>query len=66
MASTPSFALRGDPSASARYAREDLIDPPFRLTSNGTLQAPTGPGLGVRPVPERLAAVTRQVIEMRA
>lgn len=66
MASQPNFVLPGDSSASDRYYREDLIDPPFRLTPNGTLEVPTGPGLGVRPVPERLAAVTRQVIEMRA
>ncbi|MCY0898176.1 MAG: o-succinylbenzoate synthase [Firmicutes bacterium] len=51
----PNFRLPGDTSASDRYFFEDLVDPPFRLNPDGTLSVPEGPGIGVEPVPERLA-----------
>lgn len=60
LASLPGFALPNDISASARYWREDIIEPPFVLERDGTIRVPTGPGLGVRVVPERLERVTRQ------
>lgn len=47
LASLPNFTLPGDISASDRYYKEDVIDPPFRLTERGTLGVPTGPGIGV-------------------
>jgi O-succinylbenzoate synthase len=47
VASLPGFSLPGDISASARYYREDVIDPPFILNPDSTLSVPTGPGLGV-------------------
>lgn len=65
MATLPNFLLPGDSSASDRYYHEDLIDPPFRLTERGTLAAPTGPGLGVWPVPERLSAATIQALRLK-
>jgi D-galactarolactone cycloisomerase len=34
---------------------EELIDPPFRLDSDGLLPVPTGPGLGIKLNPEALA-----------
>lgn len=58
LASLPNFRLPGDISASDRYYHEDLIDPPFRLNPDSTLTVPSGPGLGVRPVPARLEKVT--------
>jgi len=54
MASQANFLLPGDISASDRYWKEDLIDPPFRLEADGTLAVPTGPGIGVAVVEERL------------
>ncbi|MER3545023.1 MAG: o-succinylbenzoate synthase [Chloroflexota bacterium] len=66
LASLPNFRLPGDISASDRYYHEDLIDPPFRLNPDSTLTVPTGPGLGVRPVPERLAKVTLRRAEFCA
>ncbi len=56
LAGLPNFTLPGDTSASERYWRED-ITPPFRL-EEGYLQVPTGPGLGVAPHPDALAAAT--------
>lgn len=56
LAALPGFTLPGDTSASDRYYRTD-ITAPFVL-ENGHLRVPTGPGLGVEPIPEELAAVT--------
>ncbi|MEU6010652.1 o-succinylbenzoate synthase [Streptomyces sp. NPDC047453] len=56
LASLPGFALPGDTSASDRYYRTDLTEP-FHL-ADGHLTVPTGPGLGVSPLPEVLAEVT--------
>ncbi|WP_217183068.1 o-succinylbenzoate synthase [Streptomyces sp. AC495_CC817] len=65
LAALPNFTLPGDTSASARYFAEDLTDP-FVL-ENGHLAVPKGPGIGVAPDPDRLAAVTvsRQWIPLR-
>jgi O-succinylbenzoate synthase len=56
LAALPGFTLPGDTSASDRYFRTD-ITPPFRL-DDGHLAVPTGPGLGVEPIPELLDEVT--------
>lgn len=56
LAALPGFTLPGDTSASDRYYRTDITDP-FVL-QDGYLAVPTGPGLGVTPNEEALAAVT--------
>ncbi|MEV4095668.1 o-succinylbenzoate synthase [Streptosporangium saharense] len=56
LAALPGFLLPGDTSASERYYRTDITEP-FRL-EDGHLAVPTGPGLGVTPIPEVLEAVT--------
>jgi O-succinylbenzoate synthase len=56
LAALPGFTLPGDTSASDRYYETD-ITAPFVL-ADGHLDVPTGPGLGVAPVPEVLDAVT--------
>lgn len=48
LASLPNFRLPGDISASARYWKEDIVEPAFTLNPDGTLTVPTGPGLGVQ------------------
>ncbi|MCX8103638.1 MAG: o-succinylbenzoate synthase [Candidatus Bipolaricaulota bacterium] len=60
LASLPNFTLPNDISASARYWREDIIEPPFVLEPDGTIRVPTGSGLGVRVVMERLERATRR------
>jgi len=47
LASTTPFVLPGDLSASDRYYREDLTDPPFVLGPGSTLEVPRGLGIGV-------------------
>jgi O-succinylbenzoate synthase len=59
LAALPNFTLPGDTSASGRYYEEDLTEP-FRLNA-GRLAVPTGPGLGVSPLPEVLERVTTVV-----
>lgn len=56
LAALPGFTLPGDTSASDRYYRTDLTAP-FVL-SDGHLAVPTGPGLGVDPLPEVLREIT--------
>jgi O-succinylbenzoate synthase len=56
LAALPGFTLPGDTSASGRYYASDITEP-FVL-DDGHLEVPTGPGLGLLPVPDRLAEVT--------
>ncbi|MFC4536630.1 o-succinylbenzoate synthase [Sphaerisporangium dianthi] len=56
LAALPGFTLPGDTSASRRYYATDLTEP-FVL-DEGHLAVPTGPGLGVDPLPDVLAEVT--------
>ena len=56
LAAMPNFVLPGDTSASDRYWRHD-ITAPFVLEA-GHLAVPTGPGLGVTPIPDALAEFT--------
>ncbi len=46
VSSLPGYTLPGDVSASKRYWEEDVIDPPVEVSSRGTIQVPTTPGLG--------------------
>jgi O-succinylbenzoate synthase len=64
LASMPNFLLPGDTSASARYFPEDLTEP-FVLEADGTMRVPAGPGIGLDPLPERLAATTVRHEELR-
>ena len=59
LASLPNFTLPGDTSASDRYWEEDITEP-FVL-EDGRIRVPTGPGLGVEPIPEILDKVTTAV-----
>ena len=58
LASLPNFTLPGDISASKRYYRQDIVEPAFEVARDGTMAVPTGPGIGVQVVPERLEKVT--------
>jgi len=52
----PGFTLPGDISASDRFYKTDITEP-FRMV-DGHIDVPTGPGLGVTPIPEILDEVT--------
>jgi O-succinylbenzoate synthase len=57
LASLPGFSLPGDTSASNRYFERDLTRP-FEVDREGTMEVPTGPGIGVEPEPDVLEAAT--------
>jgi O-succinylbenzoate synthase len=63
LAALPNFTLPGDTSASGRYYAQDIVEP-FVL-NEGTLPVPTGPGLGVSPLPDVLESVTVSVATFR-
>lgn len=48
MSTLSGFTLPGDVSASARYWKEDIIEPPVVVSSQGKIGAPTTPGIGYR------------------
>ena len=57
LAAMPNFRLPGDTSASSRYFADDLTEP-FEMAPDGTMAVPQGPGIGVTPRADRLAATT--------
>jgi len=58
MSTQSGFTLPGDVSASARYWEEDIIDPPVRVSPQGTIKVPTGPGIGFEVNEARIEALT--------
>jgi O-succinylbenzoate synthase len=58
LASLSNFTLPGDISASSRYYKQDIVTPPFEVTSDGTMRVPTGKGIGVEVVMKELENVT--------
>jgi O-succinylbenzoate synthase len=65
LASLPNFVLPGDISASKRYYKEDIVDPPFEVDSDGTMAVPTKPGIGVEVLVNRLERVTARREEFK-
>ncbi len=57
IASLPGFTLPGDVSGSDKYYREDLVEPPI-VAIRGAVAVPTTPGLGHRPMRDRIARAT--------
>jgi len=58
MSTLPNFSLPGDVSASKRYWHEDVISPEVTVSPQGTIKAPTAPGLGFSPRLERINSLT--------
>ena len=66
LASLPNFSLPGDVAASHRYYAPDLIEPPIEVRPDGTIPVPTGPGLGVTIVGDRVSRATERAVMLRA
>jgi len=66
LSTLPGFSLPGDVSASARYWEEDIIEPPVTVSPDGTIKAPTGPGIGFEVNEDRIEALTvrREIISL--
>lgn len=58
MSTLAGFTLPGDVSASARYWEEDVIEPPVKVSSRGTIKAPDAPGIGFAVNLPRIEALT--------
>lgn len=58
MSTLAGFTLPGDVSASKRYWAEDIIEPAVAVTSRGTIQVPTDPGLGFAVNLDRIESLT--------
>jgi O-succinylbenzoate synthase len=56
LAGLPGFSMPGDISAANRYFSQDVTRP-FVLT-DGLIELPTGPGIGVEPELDMLESVT--------
>jgi O-succinylbenzoate synthase len=65
LSSLPNFSLPGDVAASRRYFVPDLIEPPIEVACDGTIPVPSGDGIGVEIVQQRLEASTEQRLELR-
>jgi O-succinylbenzoate synthase len=65
MATLPGFTLPGDVSASARYWKEDIIEPAVTVSSNGTIARSDRPGIGVDILHQRIDSLTTrtQIVE---
>ena len=59
LASLPNFTLPGDISASKRYYKKDIVDPPFEVSRDGMMNVPTESGIGVKVVNNKLEKVTQ-------
>ena len=64
MSTLAGFTMPGDVSASARYWEEDVIDPPVTVSPRGTIQAPTGPGLGYEVNERRIDSLMKRREEL--
>jgi O-succinylbenzoate synthase len=60
LASLPNFRLPGDIAASKRYYVPDLIEPAIEVSDDGTIPVPSGPGIGVNVVRERVEKATER------
>ena len=66
LSSLQNFTLPGDVAASKRYFVPDLIDPPVTVRPDGTIPVPTGDGIGVTIVEDRLDRCTMDRVDFRA
>lgn len=58
------FVLPGDVAASRRYFSPDVIDPEIEVRPDGTIAVPSGPGIGIQVVQDRIEAATEERLEL--
>ncbi|HEX8200439.1 MAG TPA: enolase C-terminal domain-like protein, partial [Isosphaeraceae bacterium] len=61
----PGFSIPGDVSGSDKYYAQDLVEPPVRASA-GAIAVPRAPGLGHRPIEERIARHARRTLTLTA
>jgi len=65
LATLPGVRYPNDISASDRYYDEDIVEPPWTLNKDGTITAPSKPGIGVEVLVERVERASRRTKEYR-
>jgi o-succinylbenzoate synthase len=60
MSTLANFTLPGDVSASRRYWHQDIITPEVEVSRQGTIRAPSAPGIGYAPRIDRIESLTRR------
>ncbi len=58
MSTLPGFSLPGDVSASKRYFKEDIIEPPVTVSENGFINIPQVTGTGYEPREDYIERIT--------
>jgi O-succinylbenzoate synthase len=66
LASLPNFSVPGDVAASARYFATEIIGEPFTVNSDGTMDVPSGPGIGVTVLEDDIRRLATETRELRA
>jgi len=66
LASLPGFTLPGDISASSRYFARDVINPAVSVAADGTVEVPSGPGLGFEVDLDHIDSNTHKVKRIEA
>ncbi len=59
LASLSGFVMPNDISASNRYFKQDIVKPEFKLNPDGTIDVPSGPGIGVEVLAGRMSELTK-------
>jgi len=58
MSTLPGFSLPGDVSASKRYFKEDIIEPPVTVSKDGFINVPQVTGTGYEPKEDYIEKIT--------
>jgi O-succinylbenzoate synthase len=58
------YTMPGDVSASKRYWHEDIIEPAVEVSSEGTITAPDGPGIGFDIKRDRIEKATARKVKI--
>ncbi|MDT7864628.1 MAG: o-succinylbenzoate synthase [Thermoproteota archaeon] len=65
MATLPNVKYPNDISGSSRYWEEDIVEPPWVVRKDGTIELPEKPGIGVEVIEDRLSKYLRKKLEFR-
>jgi O-succinylbenzoate synthase len=64
LSTLPNFTLPGDVSASRRYWVQDIVEPEVIVSPQGTIRAPSGPGIGFQPRLDRIDKLTVRIEQL--
>jgi O-succinylbenzoate synthase len=66
LATLPNFTFPSDVEASARWFVDDVLSPPIRITHEGWIHLPEGPGIGYRVDREKVAQYSMKTADIAA